>query len=649
MPINGTIIAKYDGKTEVVNISQLKVQTPATTLSTSGVLGVNLGDRLTDLQAALQTRDLGEFNQLLQTLGLESNGKRGTAAIPVTLHGTMAFTGSAKGEVRNLDVKGHLDADNAEVKLGQAADVHVDSVVADAEYSPDSGIAVASSTIRRGSAVLNTSGTFRPRQVPFGRRGVTYVWDDQGDIDATAKLAHAQMADLLQIAGQSGKMHVTAGTADLNVHAKGTLQNLHATGDAMLSNGVAYGEAYQLLSVDAAMQGQQDRRTGKVVLRAHDRGSVRQRRLQPGDEAVWQMPKLAGKQIQLIEVPHPVQPDQSKCRWRAELRCIHEWDSRSAERECQGESYSRYCTWQADWRDLRSTATKHRFNHQLSGELSDSLLRARSSRLLGRRHSTAITQTQAKLTLSGLNLATALRQGYLLRAPIKSSSDIAGTVTVNGPLSKPEQLAGSAEFQNLDLKLEGIELRSPEPLRASLKAGTLTLDQVHITGQDTDLRASGTAQVFGDSNPLGGALHLNANGNISMTLAHSFDPDIIASGKVTFKMAALGRMKKPELTGDVKVQNVNLAIDGISNGLSSMNGTLVFNENRLDVKDLTATSGGGQLKIGGYLAYEKGLSGDLTATGDGARAVVWAEPPRQQRTCGFEARRSPCCSPALCW
>jgi len=147
----------------------------------------------------------------------------------------------------------------------------------------------------------------------------------------------------------------------------------------------------------------------------------------------------------------------------------------------------------------------------------------------------------------------------------------------------------------------------------------VTFDQVHITGQDTDLRASGTAVVFGDENPLGGRMNLNASGSISMALAYTIDPNLIASGKVTFNVAAEGRMKKPALTGSVQVQNVNLAIEGVANGLSNLNGTLVFNEDRLDVTSLTGMTGGGQLKIGGYLAYQKGVFADLTATGDVVR------------------------------
>ena len=55
------------------------------------------------------------------------------------------------------------------------------------------------------------------------------------------------------------------------------------------------------------------------------------------------------------------------------------------------------------------------------------------------------------------------------------------------------------------------------------------------------------------------------------------------------------------------------------NGLSQLNGSLEFNQNRLEVRSLTAMTGGGQLTLGGYLAYKHGLYADLTATGKGIR------------------------------
>ena len=68
---------------------------------------------------------------------------------------------------------------------------------------------------------------------------------------------------------------------------------------------------------------------------------------------------------------------------------------------------------------------------------------------------------------------------------------------------------------------------------------------------------------------------------------------LITSGKVVFAVGAGGVIGDPALTGKVQFQNVNVAIEGIPNGLSQMNGTLVFNEDRLNVQSLTAMTGGG--------------------------------------------------------
>ncbi len=116
---------------------------------------------------------------------------------------------------------------------------------------------------------------------------------------------------------------------------------------------------------------------------------------------------------------------------------------------------------------------------------------------------------------------------------------------------------------------------------------------------------------------------MKANGSVSMAVLHTFDPDIISSGKVTFTVAAGGQVMNPALTGKVEFDNVNIAMDGIPNGLSNMNGTLVFNEDRLQVQHLTGTTGGGELKIGGSIRYRNGLFADLTATGEAVRVRLY--------------------------
>ena len=138
------------------------------------------------------------------------------------------------------------------------------------------------------------------------------------------------------------------------------------------------------------------------------------------------------------------------------------------------------------------------------------------------------------------------------------------------------------------------------------------------------MRASGTAQVFGATDPKGGKLDVKATGSISMALLHTFDPDVISigQGRVHGGCGRAGEESGADRQGAVR--HVNVAIDGVPNGLSDMNGTLVFNQDRLQVKNLTATTGGGKLKIGGSLRYQqKGIYADLTATGDVVRVRLY--------------------------
>jgi translocation and assembly module TamB len=607
IPVRGEVLAHYDGRTEVVNIAHITLQTPQSTLVSSGVLGVNNGDPLTNLQVDLQARDLGEFDQLLQTLDFEANGKKGSAAIPVVLHGTMEFTGTTRGAVRDLDVKGHVVANDLAVHLGTLADAHIDSVVGDAEYSPNEGVAVASSTIKRGSAVLNVVGSFRPERVMV-HHVATYLWDQNLAIDASVKLANAQATDLLQIAGQQQKVPVT-GTVNVNVHGAGTIHDLNGAGVVTLTNGVAYGETYQTIAVNIAAQGQQINATN-VLLAAHGLSITGSGGYNLSSKQITA--QVSGNNLLLsrFDTIRKANPDAdgvlsftASANGTLEQPDLHAKLS-LAKITVQGKPLG------------EMNATANSAGSTLSYNLQSTLVGAQVN-ATGQTSLLGDMQTQSKVTLSGVDIANVIA----LVAPdsFKGSSTIAGTVNISGPAAKPKQLSGTAEFNDFDVKLQGIELKTAQPLRASLSNGTVTLDQVHITGEDTDLHASGTAVVFGDTNPQGGKLNLNANGSISMALAHTFDSDLITSGKVTFKVAADGRLKKPALTGDVAFQNVNLSVEGIANGLSNLNGTLVFNEDRLDVKTLTAQTGGGQLKIGGYLAYQNGVFADLTATGDVVR------------------------------
>ena len=611
-PVTGEVLGHYDGTNQTVKIAHIALQTPQSSFTAYGVLGVAEGDPLTGLNVNLQMRDLSEYDQLLQSLGLQSDGKKGAAAIPVVLHGALDFTGTARGAVQNLDVKGHLNADNLALHFGSRADINIDSAVGDAEYSPNGGVLVATATVKRGTAQLTASGTLTPHRV-VSRRGVAdYLWDEDMAIDATAKLDTAQAADLLQIAGQQAKIPVT-GTVALNGHAAGTLRDLTGAGHLTLTKGTAYGESYQTVSADIAVHGQELQAT-KLQVTAHNMSATGSGAYNFDTKHI--QAQLTGNNIQLAKLD----------TFAKELPDTNGVVSFTADANGTLQEPNLHATATAthivnNGKNLgQLDLTAHSTGSDVFYDLHSQLLGAQVA-LNGQTSLLGDYQSQAKMNFTGLDIANVL--ALLPDNSFKSSSQIAGTVTVSGPAAKPEQMTGNAELNQVDLMLEGIELKSAESLRASLHGGLISLDQVHIVGADTDLLAKGTVQLFGDNNPQGGKIDLTSSGSVSMKIAHTFEPDLITSGKVSFKVAAGGRVKKPSLTGNVEFQNVNMAIDGIPNGLSNMNGTLVFNEGRLDVQELTATTGGGQLKIGGSLTYQKGIYANLTATGDAVRVRLY--------------------------
>ncbi len=649
LPVSGLILGHYDGKAETVNLKELTLNTPQSSLVATGALGVNQGDPLTNLNLDLSLRDLAEYDQLLVTLGLTGNGKKGAAAIPIALHGTAKFHGTARGAIAKLDVKGHLEANDLDIRVGDftapptppanpntpvkslvslasnaaapaappapkpVTDVHIDSLVADAEYTP-AGLAVGSSTITQGSAVLHVAGAFKPRTV-VKKRVTTYVWDDGTSVDAKVQLANANVVDVLTIAGQQQKIPLT-GTIAVNAQVTGTFRDLNGGGTIALVNGVAYGEPYESVNVALTVQGK-DIEASQLAVKLHgmtiagyggyDYGSerlhahIQGNNLQLSKFTTVQNAKINADGVinLLLDANGTVEQPGLKAQVKLANVVVEGKPIGEANLEAHSEGKLVYYA-------LRSTL----IGTQVAAD--------------GQTELTGNYQTNAKLTITGLDVGKPL--ALFQPGGIKAQSNISGVVTVNGPAKTPESLSGLAQFSNFVISSQGLTFQAAEPLTIGLKNGLATLDQVHITGPDTDLRASGTGQVFGAVNPktgqadsTAGKLNVNATGSVSMALAHTFDPDLITSGKVTFAVGAGGVIADPALTGKVQFENVNLAVDGIPNGLSQVNGTLNFTQDRLVVQTLTAMTGGGKLNIGGFLTYRNGVYADLTAAGDVVR------------------------------
>lgn len=596
VPMYGAVDAQYSNVTGLVAINDLDVHTPASEVKITGSLGAYPITRASNLHVNVKTNDVSEFDRTLATLGVTSQGKKGLSALPVVMRGQVNFTGAITDSILKPDVKGHLDAANFDLKYG-ARQMHWDSIDADAEYSARR-IAVSRAVLTRGPTKVHVSGELDAHAVSAR----LWEFDREAAVRAQVSVQDASVQDLSKL---TGKDVPVAGTVNLTAHASGVVNNLSGGGQVSVIGGTAYGAAYKSLNADLHFAGRELDATNLVFL--EDGGRV------TGDggynltTAAFHL-DLRGSGFELAHMPR-LQSAKYKLDGALAFEAhasgtIHQ-PSIQANLHLTRLSINNILKGFAD-------GQAHTQGRTLLVNANANIANAQFQ-LHGQTQLAGEFPAQAQLTVANLNVEPFLIA--MNEQAVTAKSSIAATVDVNGPLRQPRKIGGDATIRQMALSLAGIELKSDGAVHATLADGRVHLDPLHITGEDTDLRAQGSIGVLTAPHDL----NLHADGSVNLKLAQSFNSDIHSSGQVDFNVNATGTFAHPGLTGEVKFTDVSFALLTFPNGLSKMNGTLKFDQGRLDVQNLTAVSGGGKLTVGGFVTYEQGIYGDLSATAKGVR------------------------------
>jgi translocation and assembly module TamB len=596
VPVTGVAGADYINRTGTVVVRTLDVHTPASEIQVTGSLGVYPMTRPSQIKASLVTRNVAEFNPVLAAFGISAPGQ--PTPIPAALHGEAQFHGAVTGNLNSPDFKGHLEAtDFSVVPAGftlpttqAASNLHFDSLIADAEYSAGA-LSVRAATLAQGKTTIQFSGEVRGRP------------DEPSDLFADSSTIHASVqvrnADLEQWMGLTGKSYPVSGTLNLHAQTDGTIGDLNGTGQLSLTGGVAYGEPYRSLTSDVQFRGREV--SANHLMFAMDGGRI------TGDGGYDFTAKTAHFDLQgsgfelahIRRLENEQYPVSGTVEFEARGSGTLESPSLEASVHVRGLRVAREFTGLVD---IDAHTQGRALELHMTSHLNTSELDLNSETQL-----TGDYLTRASLNISQFNIDPLLRTFSV--TGIRGSSSIAGSVTVSGPLRHPKQLSGDVRLSELAVTLEDVPIHSDGELHATLRDGTFQMDPLHILGTDTDLRTEGSIGVFSDPRPI----HGRASGSINMALAQTLDTDIISSGHVDFTVTAEGTVQNPDLRGQVKFTNVNAALEGYVNGLSRMNGTLAFDQDRLDFQNVTAYSGGGLIQVGGFVTYHRGLYADLTA------------------------------------
>jgi translocation and assembly module TamB len=606
LSLSGAVDAKYFQRGGRVQINRLDAHSPATTLDVSGSLGVYPLTEPSNLTIHLVNHNLGEFDDVLKVLDLGVFGKKGISGLPIYVHGEATFDGTGSGSLDDPAFQGHLTANNFSTFFALPAPAgkpapaplyiswdHLDTM---AGYS-SSLISVGHATLSRGQTVIHASGELQAHQI--SRRRVAF--DDQATINGVAQMQNASLTDLWSLVGQD--VPVT-GTLNLQAHAGGMLGDLNGGANLDVVGGAIEGQHYHSLTAVVSLAGKDVNLTKLTLLQ--DGGTVEGNGTYHLQTKTF-LANLDGTNFELAHFPQAKDP-------RLSVAGALKFDAHAS-----GTLESPSILAGVHLRNLvmggQPAGSLEVIAHTQGDTAYFTVQNSLTTARLKVKGQTALHDnfdTQANIVLDSLNIAPFLRAFHV--QSVSGNSSIGGTINVAGPLRQPKQFSGDAEINQFTVNLQGIVLQDAGPIRASLRNGVLNLTQAHIIGPDTNMEVSGAAAFTGTQD-----LAVTAQGSINMMLAQTFDPDITSSGHVDFNVNASGTMTQPSFSGRMHLTNVAMALKDLPNGISKLNGNLIFDQNRLQVQDLVGTTGGGQLKLGGFLTYQQGIYGDFTATGKDIR------------------------------
>lgn len=612
-PTTGAIDATYTQHNGSVQLRKLELHLPASDLEAHGVLGAYPMTTPSSLTVDFHSHNLAEFDTALRSLGLKRNGKTGTAALPVSLAGQADFLGTWTGSLARPHIAGTVEATQLALELpasssGTPQFLRFDSISASGLYSP-SQIAIQHAQLQRGATRIALSGTIDAS--PGAAPGREPVFDSNAVLHAHFDAANLEVADVQPfLTAEGGPNLLLTGAFNARITADGPLHALTASGSAQMERGSLYGEPISGLRVQAALAGQVLKLTSATfdVAGGNLSGSgtydFKAERFQPGHfpPGHFQIDARA----QNIDITRLDFVRSRNFDATGKLAFSISGSGTLSDPRVEGHATLAALTFGGQ-RFGTLEATAHSTGPLLEYSATTQLEQAELT-LHGQTTLRGDYPTHAQLEFSRFNLGTLLRMAH--RPEFNGESALAGTVSVDGPFEHPEQLRGEAQLRELAFTISGVQLQGDGGLHATLAGGRIHLDPLHVTGENTDLHVQGDLSLEGARQ-----LDLAASGSIDLKLAETLDSDLTANGLTTFQVQAHGPLLHPDFEGRIDFQNGALSLGDLPNGLSQLHGTLEFSQNRLEVRSLTAMSGGGLLTVGGYLAYQHGIYADLSVTG----------------------------------
>ncbi len=590
LPINAHANGLYHNASDTLDLAHFTLATPTSHVQASGTLSSNSAVHL-----SASTSSLADWLPFVSVV-------RGPALFPVALNGTATFNGNMTGSLRSPQLAGSLAVNDFDITVPattrtRAIKTHWDSLSTSLQLS-FAAIAFRNAKLQRDetSAELEASASLEHGHLT-----------GDSTFNLRSNLYNADVGTLEQFAGWN---YPVLGTADLSLQANGTISQPRADGQVHLTNASAYGETIRQFDsnfhIDRENFAFTDMHlfhgdsvvTGSASYRLSNRAfafDVVGNNLNLADIRPIQTNRLNFEGLADFALKGSGTPDAPSVNGNVHIRSLALNGSIAGDFDLQAAT---------EGSQLRLTGTSH-FRQGAFAVNGNIQLR---------------NDYPAKLSFQMDQFdVDPLWQSYVA-GKLKTHSLVAGSMEMRGPLRYPDQWGIDGNLSSLALNVENVKVQNQAPVHFSIAHETLTIQQLHLIGDGTDLAAHGSVQLSGPE-----SLDLTADGHADLRLLSTFDPNFTAYGSVALNLTVTGTITEPFPQGRIQLTNSSLAYAGLPSGLTELSGSLLFTRDHAHIESLAARTGGGAVDLKGDATFiNHQLNLNLTAT---ARDVRMRYPP----------------------
>jgi translocation and assembly module TamB len=222
---------------------------------------------------------------------------------------------------------------------------------------------------------------------------------------------------------------------------------------------------------------------------------------------------------------------------------------------------------------------------------------------------------RGELHLSRISLATLLRLWpYTSKKTLPFDGNLEAALTFEGPIQDPARMQATVQVDRFEA-MSDLSLHNTGPIILELANGSAEIRQFELAGRDTNLKLAGSFAYLGRK-----TLNVHLGGAVDLRILHLLDRTADVTGQSVLGASVGGTLRAPVITGTLQIKNAGFQPKNLDTGLSNVNGTIVFTQDRATIQTLTAQSGGGTLGFEGFVNLVEGhLIYHLTTNAENVR------------------------------